>query len=612
MENLDFLVKRWKEASNAYYNLEPIMSDTEFDELTDILKQKYSDIPAVQELLSSIQTTDGLRSEHAPHESISLKKIKYKDKSSITEIKQFFKQPEFINRKDKRLFISPKLDGNALKLIWTFTYNMEKLTILTRGGMEVTEEFKSIPGIMDCKPKNPKTSQVIITGELVIDKKLFETKYSVLNGGDYENARNFVGGQVTSAAKSSIPQEIKNDLIFVPCTDGINPYFNDSKLWKEITFEDFYNLEKEIAFFKSNNFPYLCDGIVIAFIEDGPRRVHENYPLNMVAIKFSAPRAKTKVINIEWTQKKTGNLTPILQLEPIKLEGSIIQYANGYNYMNLIENHIGIGSIVEIEKSGDIIPVIAKVLSYSNQIKMPTQQYMKVGRHLKAVNLEESEKYKFQLALTLLNIDGIGPTIAEKIGNLPSINYNIINVFDVKNKPDICQALNNGILFQKFAKEIYSIKTMYLDKLIHIMQFDGIGPKMSLMIAEIISGKHKNTKNMTQQALNICKGENIQKIRETIGILKQYGIAVIKPIDLDNSNVITCEMTGEPGMGLTKDKFIEKMKLKFPGIIHTSLTKQTNYLFTDSLNGNSGKMNKARKYSVNIMTYSDALKASEL
>ena len=67
------------------------------------------------------------------------------------------------------------------------------------------------------------------------------------------------------------------------------------------------------------------------------------------------------------------------------------------------------------------------------------------------------------------------------------------------------------------------------------------------------------------------------------------------------------EMSGDPG-GMTKAQFIAKLQEANPNCVHSSLTKTTKYLFVDSLSSNTSKMNKARKYNVEIMTYEEALK----
>ena len=593
------------DASKEYYTDEAIMSDAQFDELTETLKSY-----GIKDLTDFIDKTI-YREENAAgepgmdmveqytQEMISLLKIKYKDKSSVSEIKKFFIG---VRQQKKR---GPKLDGAALKITWEFPENVKPYVkqILSRGGLDVTDMFKDHWDIQD----TVKFRQNIIAGELVINKKLFAEKYSSEAGGDYENPRNFVGKLLK---QKSISEEIHNDLRFVACTNGINPLPNH--VWTDFEDKDFYELEDLVKFLKSDDFPYLCDGIVIAYDEEGERRVKDNYPLNMVAIKFPASRAKTKVIGFSWSQKKSGKLTPKCLIQPVKLDGSTCTCANGYNYENLLNAHIGIGSEIEIEKSGDIIPVVAKVLTRSTEITMPDCDYRREGKHLVAMDLEESRRYKFTLGIKTLQLDGIGPTISENVGEI--VDFDIIELFNPKYKPDICSKLGAGSNWMKFS-ELYNIKTFYLDKLIALLQFNGVGPKMALKVSLLISKKSSDTSNMSSHVLqNVCRGEGFKLIIESIGKLKALGINVLNPIEV-NEDTISFEMTTEPGTSIvidgetiSKSDFTKRFSKLYPNAVHSTLTKDTTYLFTNNLSSNTGKINKARKYNVKIVLYSEALK----
>ncbi len=598
-----FKIQTWQEASKTYYgdgDGEVIMSDSEFDELTDEIL--FWDIPEITRFIESrIYIKDKGMVEidqqfNQSQEMISLKKIKFKDMSSISEIRKFF----VANRKP--LFYGPKFDGAALKInmnIGDISTNPKIERIISRGGIDVTTKFKYIDSIE--RLKIDFFDKSIIAGELVIKKSIFNEKYSADGDNDYEyeNARNFVGKLVKD---EKFDRKILDDLVFIPCTDGTNPLMND--VWKPFTNNELYKLQDIIRFYKSDTFPYLCDGIVIAYHEDGERQVKDNYPLNMVAIKFPANRAKSKVIGFEWTQKKSGKLTPKVLIEPVKHEGSTLTCANGYNYQNVLEKHIGIGSEIEVEKSGDIIPVVAKVLTRSSIITLPTCDYKREGKHLIALDMEESRKYKFILGLNLLQLDGIGPTIGEKIGEI--VDFDIIKLFSTFYKPDLCNQLGGGSNWQKFS-ELYNIKTLSLDRLIALLQFDGVGPKISLKVALLITKKSNDTSNISSEILQkVCRGEGLDKIKSAITELKNYGIAVTAPIEISEDN-ITFEMTGNPPQ-MTKQEFVKKLSEIYPNSIHTSLTKDTTYLFCDDLSSNSGKINKARKYNVKILTYSQALK----
>lgn len=585
-DNQTIELNNWVEATRAYYTDEAIMSDPEFDELQE--KLLSYNIPELTHFINSgIFKVDRIEEvAEYTQEMISLFKIKYKNKSNVSEIKKFL--ADAINNKIN-LYYAPKLDGSALKITWNFTENIEIIeSIISRGGLDVTNHFKNHPDIIATKKYRKK----IIAGELVINKQLFMDKYS----DEWENPRNFVGKFLK---QKTIEKEIIDDLKFIPCTDGIN-HLND--IWNQCNINHLYKLEEIVQLYKSDNFPYLCDGIVIAY-DTETRIVKDNYPLNMVAIKFPGARAKTKVIGFEWTQKKSGKLTPKILIESTKLDGSTITCANGYNYQNVIDNNIGIGSLIEIEKSGDIIPVVVKVITYSKIITLPQCEYIKAGKHLIAQNLEESRKYKFILGLKLLNIDGIGDTLAEKIGQI--VHYEIVDVFNPRYKADICEILGGGSNWQKF-KEVYNIKNIYLDNLINLLQFNNVGPAISKKIALLILKKSNDTSNISSDILtNVCKGEGFIRIKNSLEYLKIHGIKVLPPYEI-NDDTVTFEMTGNPPK-MTKEEFVKRIKVTYPNSIHESLTKNTKYLVCDDLNSNSGKINKARKYNIKIVTYTDVL-----
>lgn len=106
----------------------------------------------------------------------------------------------------------------------------------------------------------------------------------------------------------------------------------------------------------------------------------------------------------------------------------------------------------------------------------------------------------------------------------------------------------------------------------------------------------------------VCKadGKYFKLIQESMATLKEFDVKVIKPIQV-SADSFSFEMTGNPP-GMTKQQFIEQLQKRASNCIHTTLTKETKYLFVDDVNGNSGKINKARKYNTQIMSYEEALK----
>jgi NAD-dependent DNA ligase len=90
---------------------------------------------------------------------------------------------------------------------------------------------------------------------------------------------------------------------------------------------------------------------------------------------LSDQKAEVKVVDVLWSPSKDGFLKPRVRIEPVRLGGVTIEYATGYNAKFIEDNHIGIGAIVEIIRSGDVIPKILKVIVPAEKAKMPAESY---------------------------------------------------------------------------------------------------------------------------------------------------------------------------------------------------------------------------------------------
>ena len=595
----------WYKASQIYYDInesEDILTNEEFDELTEKLIEKYNTPQSEEQnfiigvVRGGIQlhTGDFLIPENKSQintSQISLKKIKYNGSKTIMETKKFLSTGIY-NQNEHKLFLSPKLDGISLKI-----KTQPELLIQTRGGQNVTNELKSNLDIIALLSKLNDTKHTIVHGELVIDKKVFKEKYS----DEYENPRNCIVGVLKTNP---------NDLRFIVCTDGLQPANINFNIWKELT--PGINLEQYfIQNFKNDVFPFQVDGMVIGhkLKSESEFQVKNNYPLNMVAIKFKAESVQTEITDIEWTIKKSGKLTPILHVKPIFLDGSTVTKASGYSYHTLKSKRIGIGSQITIHKSGDIIPTVDRVLSRSTKWNLPTDiDWQEDGKHIKTIqNTETQQSQKFILGLKLLQLDGIGPVISEKIGQI--VEYDIIRLFDTNFKPDIKILLGSDSANWSRFEQFYNIKTIPLDQLIEMLQIDNCGKTLSRKFAEIMIGKQVDTKGMNKQLLkDVCSsgGKYNTLVKESMNKLKQYGIKVIKPIEVSEDS-FSFEMSGE-FKKMSKNDFVIELKKSKPNWVHSTLNKNTNYLIVDDLNTNTSKANKARKYNIKIITYDEALK----
>jgi DNA ligase (NAD+) len=85
-------------------------------------------------------------------------------------------------------------------------------------------------------------------------------------------------------------------------------------------------------------------------------------PRAWCAIKFAAEEVTTKILDVTWQVGRTGKLTPVAELEPVSLVGTVVKRATLHNYKEFLEKKLVVGDVVIVRKAGDIIPEIVQVL----------------------------------------------------------------------------------------------------------------------------------------------------------------------------------------------------------------------------------------------------------
>ncbi len=114
---------------------------------------------------------------------------------------------------------------------------------------------------------------------------------------------------------------------------------------------------------RRNDLPYETDGMVIKVNDLGQRRrlgSTAKAPRWVVAYKFAAEQALTKLLKIEVQVGKTGALTPVAHLEPVHLAGTTVSRASLHNADEIARKDIRVGDMVVVEKAGEIIPYIIR------------------------------------------------------------------------------------------------------------------------------------------------------------------------------------------------------------------------------------------------------------
>lgn len=617
MKSFQEIYNKLRQFSEDYYSLDKQnhqISDDEYDALLQEFEELYKSIdnptPQQTQMYESVINGDFAGIDNPNQDRTLMLSIrKYKLGDNISDFKKkidkviFAVKKPYANYNRQRfgeIYYMPKFDGIAIGFERTSDGNSYK--IITRGGQDITPLLKNHKQFKEITDKYLKTHKYL-RGELVIDKTIFNSRYF----GEYKNPRNCIVGVLKNGDV--------DDLSMIVCTDGLNPMLDNQFIRQIQNIRDFKMLwDYYFNEIKNTKFPYQTDGVVLYRIADSVLIEQNQYPNNIFAIKFPSESKPTYVTDIEWTLGKSGKYTPVLIVEPVEIDGSVITKVSAYSFDNLKTIRAGVDSRIIITKSNDIIPKIVSVMKDSTEYRLP-KDYIIDGKHIfQQQKNDEIENNKFILGLKALNIVNIGDTIASQLGN-NVFNNDIIEVFNPELKPKIIKDLGESQIarFKAFS-EIYNIKTLYLDKLIFMLQFDGCGIELSKRCALLITKQNLDTTGMNKDVVKrVCNGTGFLRIQAAIAKLHKYGVKVLKPIDTENDSIITYEMTGTPPNNMSKQDIIKYLMRTFDNkLIHTTLTKQTKLLLTNDVNSNSSKINKARKYGIKIVTYADVLQWKQL
>ena len=343
-------------ANAKYYNQTPILTDNQYDIIKEYIEQKYPNNAAITEIGAEVERNK----VKLPYEMASMDKIK-PDTNALSSWMRKFRGP---------YVLSCKLDG--VSGLYTTKGTIPKL--YTRGNGKVGQDVSHLIPFL----RLPNTKGVVIRGEFIIPKQVFEQKYKTT----FANPRNMVAGIINHKYIS----DAIVDLHFV-AYEVIIPELKPSEQMEylgtinvaRVLFKTTDTLSNEML---SNlliewrkTYMYEIDGVIVT--DDKIYKRKSGNPEHAFAFKMvlSDQIAEAKVVDVLWTPSKDGYLKPRVQIEPISLGGVTIEFATGFNAAFIKDNNIGIGTTIELIRSGDVIPYIKSVTVPAEEPKMPSVPY---------------------------------------------------------------------------------------------------------------------------------------------------------------------------------------------------------------------------------------------
>jgi len=363
-----------------YYTLnDPVITDYEYDMLTKELVDLENKYPTLKSENSPTQrigakVLDGFSSVRHPFLMYSLDNI-----YSFDELKEFDERIKKLAERDEMEYVCEmKIDGLSIRL----KYEKGELVLAaTRGDGEVGENVtdnartvRTIPLILN------EPIDVEVRGEIYMSFTEFKKLNLIRQHHElplFANPRNAAAGTLRQLDTSEVARRHLDSFIYTlesPRKYGIKTQWDALQFMRKIGFKvngeskivknlDDVKTYLEWCEKRREELDYPIDGAVLK-VNDFDLQENLGFtakaPRWAIAYKFQAEQVRTKILKITVQVGRTGTLTPVAELEPVRLAGTTVKRASLHNFDYVKERDIRIGDTVIIEKAGEIIPQVVK------------------------------------------------------------------------------------------------------------------------------------------------------------------------------------------------------------------------------------------------------------
>lgn len=548
-----------------------------------------------------------------------------------------------------------KIDG--LHLVLTYEDGVLK-TAATRGDGKIGEDVTQnvVQGIHSVPLTLSEPMSAVIEGEVWMSEKMLKKINKQREKEElplYANPRNVAAGTMRQLDPKVVVERNLNFTAY-DMSAGDIPDSQEKELdvlkkqgfltdvnWKLCT-----DMKDIVTFWKKweakkHSQAFWVDGVVVKVNQQKYQQAlgyTGKAPRWAIACKFAAEQATTVIKDIYVQVGRTGALTPVALMDPVQLAGTTVTHATLHNFDEIERLDVRVGDTVVVEKAGDIIPKVVRVLE-----KMRTGKEKKIKEITvcpicaSAVKRKEIADKKKETSAALFctntncyaqelqriihfvskkafNIDGLGKKIVEQL----------VNEGLIKNVTDIF-TLTKGDLepLERFAEKsaenaiesIQKAKQITLPRFIFALGIRHVGEETAIALADHFGGlKHIMKANVdelhdvpdigTRVAESITAHFNDQQKKELVDELLQNGVEIMKHEKKQTNQKFsgkTFVLTGTLGT-MTRDEAKEYIRAN-GGDISSSVSKKTDYVVVGENPGS--KYEKAKSLRVHILTESE-------
>ena len=646
---------------NYYVLDEPIISDYEFDLKLKQLQELENQYPEFFDENSPTQRVGGTITKNfrtVPHE---YRMYSLDNSYSKDELIDWEKRiQKVLGDVPLQYTCELKYDGASISI--TYENGILKRAV-TRGdgfqGDDVTNNIKTIKSV-PLKLKGNFPNKFDVRGEIILPFAGFEKmNQELIEIGEtpYSNPRNTASGSLKlqdSAEVAKRPLDcllyflVGNNLPFNSQFEGLETARNwgfkapkEAKLAKNLEevfeFIDYWDTHR-------HNLPYETDGVVIkvnSFHHQDELGFTAKSPRWAIAYKFKSEQVSTKLNSISYQVGRTGAITPVANLAPVQLAGTIVKRASLHNADQIEKLDIRVGDTVFVEKGGEIIPkIIAVDLSKRSENLEPTKYitHCPECQSLLVRNEGEANHYcpnfygcppqiigriQHYISRKAMDIEGLGgETVALLFNN--GLVHNYADLYDLT----VEQILPLERMAQKSAenlvKGVQNSKNIPFESVLYALGIRFVGETVAKKLAK----HYKNIDALSQASLTdlILVDEIGDRIAKSvieffeneenkiiIKRLKSYGVQfeIIEKINPNATNKLDGKIFVVSGVfeKFSRDD-LKKAIEDNGGKVGSSISAKTDYVVAGD-NMGPAKLDKANKLNISIISETEFIKLLE-
>jgi DNA ligase (NAD+) len=528
-KKIEALREKIRHHEYLYYVLDnPELSDGDFDKLMQQLKTLEADHADLITPDSPTQRVGGKPREGFVKVAHSSPMLSLDNTYNEDELRDWERRVhELSGRSDVDYVCELKLDGMSLALIYEDGHLVRGVT---RGdgniGEDVTLNVRTVRSIPLSIPKEKlkKAGMPVnfeVRGELLMPtaafKKLNEERER--NGlATFANPRNFTAGTVRQLDSSVTAQRRLDFFPYILLQNGRTYFDRHSKTLEALDTAGFkvnqnrklvHSMEQVWTFIqqwaeKRDSLPYEIDGIVMKVDRTGLQDelgFTGKAPRWAIAYKYAARAGVTKLEDIRVQVGRTGKLTPVAMLAPVAIGGTTVRNATLHNMDEIARLGVRIGDWVQVERGGDVIPKVAKVVEDKDhprgtrEFEMP-EKCPVCGT--KVVRTEGEVDYRCinancpaKLLGTILhfasrgvmNIDGMGESIVNQL-IASGLVKNVADIYALTKKDLLTLERFADKSAQNILDEIENSKKLPLERVIYGLGIRFVGERTAQFLAE--------------------------------------------------------------------------------------------------------------------------------